>query len=104
MSACQLALVDSSAHSLAPSCVRVTSSVTPCALSPVETREWVEELSSPSELHAASRSNRAKLALAQQSVDAAFRAGDFAAMKSATIRLSFLTNIEEEIYKRMPVA
>lgn len=72
--------------------------------SAVETREWVEELTSPSELHAASRANRAKLLSVQQTVDAAFQARDFGAMKLATIRLSFLTNIEEEIYKRLPVA
>ena len=69
----------------------------------VETREWVEELTDHAELLAASRSNHSKLLLVQRAVADAFEAQDFEAMRQHTIRLSFLTNIQDEIYKRMPV-
>lgn len=79
----------------APSCARVA----------VEARESLEELTSTAvaELLEAARDNRHKLAAVQRDLAESYSAGDMTAMRRHTIRLSFLNNIEEEIYKRMPV-
>ena len=75
-----------------------------CARS-VEARESLEDLTSTAvaELLEAARDNRHKLAAVQRDLAESYSAGDMTAMRRHTIRLSFLNNIEEEIYKRMPV-
>ena len=75
-----------------------------CACS-VEARESLEELTSTAvaELLEAARDNRHKLAALQRDLAESYSAGDMTAMRRHTIRLSCLYNIEEEIYKRMPV-
>lgn len=71
----------------------------------VEARESLEDLTSTAvaELLEAARDNRHKLAAVQRDLAESYSAGDMTAMRRHTIRLSFLNNIEEEIYKRMPV-
>lgn len=69
----------------------------------VETRESLEEAHTSAELQTFARHNLSELKRVQESIAHAFAAGDLTAMRQHTIRLSFLTTIEEEIYRRMPV-
>jgi hypothetical protein len=69
----------------------------------VETRESLEEAESPAELQSFALHNLSELRRVQRSLSDSFAQRDLDAMRQHTIRLSFLTTIEEEIYKRMPV-
>jgi hypothetical protein len=70
----------------------------------VEQREALEEIQSPAELQSAARANQTELRRVQERIGSAFEQRDLQAMRTHTVRLSFLHTLEEEIYKRMPVS
>ena len=72
-------------------------------LCPVEVREELEETSNPSDLLRLAQTNHAALKQLYHEIDQAYRNGDITQMKYLTIKLSYMQNIETEIYKKMPV-
>lgn len=74
-----------------------------CSSSPVDIREELESTTSLSVLTRLASANRAALTSVYQSLEAAHRARDVPAMRQLTIQLSYLQNIETEVYKKMPI-
>lgn len=70
----------------------------------MEIRESLESVSSESDLRRFASSNRASLDRLYEQLTRAFDSTDTDAMRQLTIKLSYVQNIEAEIYRKMPVA